>query len=344
MIKRFILISLIGCFYSTITLSLPTNKGKYNQLRQSLDSISLDSTTFGQRYGTSLDEIFLDNYQVINALSVQNDSLKKSSSSLETNYLTMMPKLTVYRYIIYGLAALALIFLVFVLLFLIKSSKLTKSLKQKNMEQGKFNSEMEKITATLANEAEQHKSSVEIFEKDKNQLLSEIQLKTNECEHLKSSIEILEKDKYKWQEQIQHKTKENEQLKQEIEEKNNAFTSLRKSVEELKMQQESMDELHRQEQGNLQQHIQKNDELTNQINDLKNNHNLTLQQIEALKNELSIITQQKEQFSTELKQLQQEYDKLKQVADEATETKNRVDVELKKFVEELQTMLPLPKS
>ncbi len=342
--KRLFLFCFLYCSFVNWTHSMPVNKDKYNQLRQTLDTVSIDSATVGQRYGALLDEIFLDNAQVINALSSQNDSLKKSMAKVETDYQSVAQKLKFYLYAVLGVGALTLIFLVLVVLYIFKSTKLNKSLTHKNIEQGKLKTEVEELSSKLTTALEQQKMTLEQYTKEKNQLLSQIQLKNTENEQLKTSLEKKEVDYNQLLEQFQQKTTEQGQLSKTMSEKDAALLTTQQSLENLKIQYHTLKNEHQQLQLDFQQEQKKSNELILHITELTEKNNALLHQLEILTNEWNTIKQQNEKLTDDMQQLQQAYDALKQIADEANEARNRVDEALKKFVEELQTMLPLPKN
>jgi len=284
----------------------------YEQLKNKIDTIKIDSTTFGEIYGAQLDEIFMDMKQINDALTQKSDSLTQIIANLQESTHKNESKNKLYFYVALGLAVLILLFALLWLIFMIKAKKNKKLYQQTSLELGKCKAEIEKLNAYVASEKEQHQNTIELLENEKNKVISEY----------KQSIQNLEQT----QQTLQEKENEWAQLKNTFEQ----------TVEQLKQENKHL-------QNELSQQVAKNEETALIINELKENERLKNEQIVNLEIEIKNLIQTKENLLVQINELKMHNEELQQQIIEANSTKEKVNEELKKFVEELQTMLPLPK-
>lgn len=305
--KRFFI---LGCIMLISIFVI--GQDRYQDLKTKIDSIRIDSTTFGEVYGTQLDEIVLDYKQINDALKIKIDSLNGAIQSLKETDLASKSKSSFMFYALIGVGALLLVFLILFIVFMLKSSKKNKLLKQANLELGKLKAEIEQLNKYIGSEKEQHQYSLELIESEKEKVISQLKKFTSEFETYK----------------MQTSAKE-EELNKKLEEINNSNIRLQQEYDVLKKE--------------LDLQLAKNEEAALTINELKDEIQQKTSSVYNAEQEISMIRQNYNSLAAQINELQKENELLKQQINEANETKEKVNSELKKFVEELQTMLPLPK-
>jgi septal ring factor EnvC (AmiA/AmiB activator) len=305
--KRFFI---LGCIMLISIFVI--GQDRYQDLKTKIDSIRIDSTTFGEVYGAQLDEIVLDYKQINDALKIKIDSLNGAIQSLKETDLASKSKSSFMFYALIGAGALLLVFLILFIVFMLKSSKKNKLLKQANLELGKLKAEIEQLNKYIGSEKEQHQYSLELIESEKEKVISQLKKLTSEFETYK----------------MQTSAKE-EELNKKLEEINNSNIRLQQEYEVLKKE--------------LDLQLAKNEEAALTINELKDEIQQKTSSVYNAEQEISMIRQNYNSLAAKINELQKENELLKQQINEANETKEKVNSELKKFVEELQTMLPLPK-
>ncbi|NSW45666.1 MAG: hypothetical protein HPY79_07625 [Bacteroidales bacterium] len=284
----------------------------YEQLKNKIDTIKIDSTTFGEVYGTQLDEIFMDMKQINNALTLKSDSLTKVIANMQDTTLKNDSKNKLYFYAALVLAFLTVLFALLWFIFMMKANKRKKIYQETSLEIGKCKAEIEKLNAYLASEKEQHQYALEMLENEKNKVISEY----------KQLIQKLEQT----QQTLQQKENELTQVK----------TTFEQTIEQYKQEKQHL-------QSELSQQVTKNEETALIINELKENERVKNEQINNLESEIKNLIQTKDNLLVQIDELKKNSEDLQQQIIEANLTKEKVNEELKKFVEELQTMLPLPK-
>ncbi|HNV96099.1 MAG TPA: hypothetical protein PKG63_06465 [Bacteroidales bacterium] len=305
--KRFFI---LGCIMLISIFVI--GQDRYQDLKTKIDSIRIDSTTFGEVYGAQLDEIVLDYKQINDALKIKIDSLNGAIQSLKETDLASKSKSSFMFYALIGAGALLLVFLILFIVFMLKSSKKNKLLKQANLELGKLKAEIEQLNKYIGSEKEQHQYSLELIESEKEKVISQLKKLTSEFETYK----------------MQTSAKE-EELNKKLEEINNSNIRLQQEYDVLKKE--------------LDLQLAKNEEAALTINELKDEIQQKTSSVYNAEQEISMIRQNYNSLAAQINELQKENELLKQQINEANETKEKVNSELKKFVEELQTMLPLPK-
>ncbi|NMD00468.1 MAG: hypothetical protein GYA62_12215 [Bacteroidales bacterium] len=305
--KRFFI---LGCIMLISIFVI--GQDRYQDLKTKIDSIRIDSTTFGEVYGAQLDEIVLDYKQINDALKIKIDSLNGAIQSLKETDLASKSKSSFMFYALIGAGALLLVFLILFIVFMLKSSKKNKLLKQANLELGKLKAEIEQLNKYIGSEKEQHQYSLELIESEKEKVISQLKKLTSEFETYK----------------MQTSAKE-EELNKKLEEINNSNIRLQQEYDVLKKE--------------LDLQLAKNEEAALTINELKDEIQQKTSSVYNAEQEISMIRQNYNSLAAKINELQKENELLKQQINEANETKEKVNSELKKFVEELQTMLPLPK-
>lgn len=306
-------IFIVGCIMLISMFGIAQEQdNRYQDLKTKMDSIRVDSTTFGELYGAQLDEIVLDYKQINDALKIKIDSLNQTINSMQNKELKTKNKSSFMFYGLLVSSALLLIFLILFFVFMLKSSKKQKLLKQTNLELGKLKTEVDKLNSYINSEKEQHQFSLNAIENEKNQVLTEFKRVTNEFETSKK----------------QSLAKE-EELNKKINEINQEYSRLMHDYESLK--------------NELTHQLAKNEETAQEINELKEEIGKKTSLIFNAEQELIAVRQTNESLTAQLTEYKNENQLLRQQIIEANETKEKVNNELKKFVEELQTMLPLPK-
>lgn len=292
--KLFLLI--IGISIYVLPLFSQTS---YQDLRNKIDTVKIDTSTFGIMYGTQLDEIFMDMKQINEALSQKSDSLTMVIANMHDFSLKNISKSKLYMYVAIGSTFLFVLFALLWITFMIKASKNKKLYQKANLEIGKGKAEIEKLNSYINSEKEQYQHSKEMLEKELKQIQQLLQQKENELTQNKNNLE--------------------------------------QSIEQFKQENKHLNE-------ELSQWVAKNEETADLINELNERLRVKNEQILNLENELKKLSQTSNTYLIQLDELKKNNEVLQMQIAEANATKEKVNEELKKFVQELQTMLPLPKS
>ncbi len=338
----------------------------YQLLRKQIDTIKIDSFSFGELYGVQLDEIFMDSKQLQEALKFQNDSLTNQIKVNELLIQSITKKKTTFFYIALATSVLLLVFIIIAIILIVYQGKMKKKQQKFSIEVGKLNGEIENLKTLLATEKEKYEQIIQQAENEKQRAASIIQRLTDEKANLKNDFENFAAEKNRLNEtissvqsdltQVQLKceelTSQNNELLEAIKEKDLLVENLKLQIEQHKLTEQSLKEkiVGFEEQLGSYAHEQL-DELSKKINSL--NEILTTKETElsSLKGEMNLLKQTNEinrQHITELENiivtLTNENNQLKENLQKATETEVKVNNELKKFIAELQAILPLPKN
>ena len=304
-----ILFLIFGIYISVQSLFSQT---AYQELKNKIDTIKLDSATFGEIYGTQLDEVFMDMKQINDALTQKSDSLTRLIATMQESSTKNDSKNKLYFYAAIGLAVSTVLFVLLWLIFMMKASKNKKLYQQTSLELGKSKAEIEKLNAYVASEKEQHQYALERLENEKNKVISEYKQLSQKFEQTQQALQQKESE---W---LQNKN------------------TLEQTIEQYKQENQHL-------QSELSQQVTKNEETALIINELKEIERVKNEQLANLENEMKNLLQARDALLVQVDELKKNNEELQQQVVEANSTKEKVNEELKKFVEELQTMLPLPK-
>lgn len=288
------------------------SQNSYQELKNKIDTVKIDTTTFGEIYGTQLDEIFMDMKQINEALAQKSDSLTMVIANMQDILLKNNSKVKLYLYAVIGSIFLIVLFALLWIIFMIKAFKNKKLYQQASLEIGKGKAEIEKLNVYINSEKEQHQYSKEMLEKEKNNIISELKQVSQQFEQTQ---QIFKQKENEWNEN-----------------KNN----LEQTIEQFKQENRRLND-------ELSQWVAKNEETAILLNELNERVRVKNEQLLNLENELNNLTQTRDTYLAQLEELRKKNEELQMQIAEANATKEKVNEELKKFVQELQTMLPLPK-
>ncbi len=300
---------LLLCMVAMTVLNGQSFDDKYKTLRQALDTIKVDSSTFTELYGSQLDEVFMDLKQINEAIRVQNDSLLNQLNHNNVLVNELKAKNRMLFYLIIATSSIILILIVVLIIHLMKGGAWKKKYNVLLSENDKIQTDVQKIKQA----------------KDEEKKAFEIQI-----EKLNTEKEKLTAVVHRMQDEINNKNIENTTLQ-----------------EKLNLCEQKISDL----QNELMQEHSKCEELSAYINDLLEIKNEKELFIEQLKSEIKQINETTSHYTSTIQQLEeqiavlkQENNELLQRAVKAAETEEKVNNELKKFIAELQAMLPLPKN
>ncbi|MGQ9847777.1 MAG: hypothetical protein ACUVQP_09825, partial [Bacteroidales bacterium] len=222
-------------------------------------------------------------------------------------------KSKLYLYAAIGSTFLFILFALLWIIFMIKASKSKKLYQQANLEIGKRKADIEKLNAYINSEKEQYQSYKEVYENEKNKILAEFEQISKQLEQTQKTL-------------LQ---KENEWIKT----KNN----LEQTIDQFKQENRRLND-------ELSHWIAKNEETAILLNELNERVRIKNEQLSNLENEFKILSQKADTYLTQIDQLTKSNQELQMQIAEANAIKEKVNDELKKFIQELQTMLPLPRS
>jgi len=293
----------------TTSLKSQNSYEKYQNFRQTFDTIKVNNLTFNELYGTQLDEIFMDFKQINEALKIEIDSLNYQKNRLQQDINKINNQYHLFIYVAIAASSLLLVFIFIWIITLFKHGKTKKLYHQAQLEIGKLNAEIEKIKQNIELEKQQYNNSLANAQDESKKLMSI----------------------------SQRLQEENTALKQDNEKQNNEIKLLQEELSIVKsnllQEQTKCEELSAYVNDLLE--ISKNTEVQNkkfseQIAQFQQKESQYLQNIQTLNNQLEQIKQENEMLKVELKK--------------ALETEEKVNTELKNFIAELQAMLPLPKN
>lgn len=301
-------------FFIFVLITINTIKSqnsyeKYLELRQTIDTLKVNEYTFNELFGTQIDEIFMDFKQINEALKIEIDSVNKQKAFLEQSVNEIQQQYQLFLYITIAASSLLLI-LIFICIFtLFKHGKTKKLYNQALLEIGKLNADIEKLKQNYETEKEQYNLNVQKFE-DEKQKISLIAQRVQE---------------------------ENLSQKNEIEKLQNELKTIQQQFSNI--------------QSNLLQEQTKCEELSAQINEFIDDKNEKEALIKKLSEQLAqyqILESQYQQniqdIQKQIELLKKENETLKIELQKSLETEEKVNIELKNFIAELQAMLPLPKN
>lgn len=288
------------------------SQNSYQELKNKIDTIKIDTTTFGEIYGTQLDEIFMDMKQINKALAQKSDSLAMVIAHMQDISLKNNSKTKLYLYAAIVSTFLFVLFALLGVIFMVKASKNKKLYQQANLEIGRGKAEIEKLNAYINSEKEQYQHSKEMLENEKNKIMVELNKTLQKFEQIQQIF----------------KQKENE-----WNENKNNFEQI---IEQFKQENRQLNE-------ELSQWVAKNEKTAILLNELNEHIRVKNEQILNLENEINNYSQTKAMLIEQIDELKNNNELLKMQVAEANAIKEKVNKELKKFVQELQTMLPLPK-
>ncbi|MCX7863129.1 MAG: hypothetical protein N2449_09070 [Bacteroidales bacterium] len=281
---------------------------KYKLLRQTFDTIKIDSLTFSDLYGSQLDEIFLDLKQINEAYRFQIDSLTSTYSKNNALLTDLNNKNKMFLYLLIASCSILLIIIIVLIIILLKKSVLNKKYQHLSMENGKLIAEIDKIKQLHQQEQELYKEHLQKNEDEKQKLTAKIQ-------QIQQEIKTHQDEKMQMQEKINELQQKNQTL-------HNELMNEQTKCEELSAHVNDLLELKREKELLIEQ--------------LKA-ENLQLKEIEL--KDVSTI----QDLEKQIEELKAENNELLQRVVKAAETEQKVNNELKKFIAELQAMLPLPK-
>lgn len=305
-----IFLFIIGISIYVIPLFSQTS---YQELKIKIDTVKIDTTTFGEMYGTQLDEIFMDMKQINEALAQKSDSLAMVVAKMHDFSLKNNSKSKLYLYATIGSSFLIVLFALLWIIFMIKASKNKKLYQKASLEIGKGKAEIEKLNSFINSEKEQYQYSKEMLENEKNKILAEFK---QISQQLEQTQQILQQKENEW-----------------IQNKNN----LEQTIEHYKQENRRLND-------ELSQWVAKNEETAILLNELNERVRVKNEQLLNLENELKNLSQTSDIYLAQIEELKKNNEELQMQIAEANAVKEKVNDELKKFVQELQTMLPLPKS
>lgn len=288
------------------------SQNSYQELKNKIDTLKMDTTTFGEIYGTQLDEIFMDMKQINEALTQKSDSLAMVIAHMQDISLKNNSKTKLYLYATIVSTFLFVLFALLWIIFIVKASKNKKLYQQASLEIGKSKAEIEKLNAYINSEKEQYQSYKEMLENEKNKISAEFK---QISQQLEQTQQILQQKENEW-----------------IQNKNN----FEQTIEQFKQENLRLND-------ELSQWVAKNEETAILLNELNERVRVKNEQLLNLENELNNLTQTRDTYLAQLEELKKNNEALEMQIAEANATKEKVNEELKKFVQELQTMLPLPK-